>query len=296
MTNHLSEALVDALHAGAGVRAGCRVNHARGVLASGFFRPSDVASAVCHASIFASGDQALVVRFSDSGPDCNVAQDSPAAAPRGMAMKIGHPTALELIGHSIEGFPAGTPETFLDFIEALNAQPDAPDRLITHLGRNQAAQSFVEKRSASPRAGYSCLTYHMLHPYRFDAADGSTHVGRIAISGLSEPGPAVLSGPDCLDDDLKKILSSAVAHFDVKLLVPAKGSRLDDLTQPVDGPMQTVLLGQIFVQRLIEDQASQRGLSFHPGVLPSGISFAGDPLIESRLRAYTLAAARRSRA
>ncbi|MGE8398300.1 MAG: catalase [Burkholderiales bacterium] len=293
MTNHISERLVNALHAGADVRAGCRVNHARGTLVSGFFRPSDVAAHVCCAPIFSSGEQTVLVRFSDSGPNCNVAQDSPAATPRGMAVKIGHPSELELIGHSIEGFPAGNAEAFLDFIEALNEQQSAPDRLIAHLGSNQAARSFVEKRSASPLAGYSCLTYHMLHPYRLVAPDGSERVGRIAISGLSKPDVAALSGPDCFDDDLERVLSSGVARFDVTLLIPARSSELDDLTRSLGELLETVLLGEIVVQSLVEDHAIERSVSFHPGVLPSGMSLAGDSLIESRLKAYALATARR---
>nr|WP_308812596.1 hypothetical protein [Stenotrophomonas sp. HMWF023] len=208
-------------------------------------------------------------------------------------MKIGHPSALELIGHSIEGFPAGTAEGFLDFIEALNEQQSALDRLIAHLGSSQAARSFVEKRSASPLAGYSCLTYHMLHPYRLVAPDGSERVGRIAISGLSKPDVAALSGPDCFDDDLERILSSGVARFDVTLLIPSRSSELDDLTRSLGELLETVLLGEIVVQNLVEDQPIERSVSFHPGVLPSGMSFAGDSLIEFRLKAYALATARR---
>jgi len=286
--------LIDALHAGADVPPGCRVNHARGLLAEGKFRAAPQASRTCAASPFDGADQALLVRFSDSGPDPRMPQDSPAAEPRGLAVRIGRDEQLVLVGHSLEGFPARDPQTFLAFVQALNAEQAAAGPLQAHLAANAAAQRFGQLRQDAQLAGYASRHYYMLHPYRLTDVEGRTRIGRLTISGGNEDGAGkALAGPDCLDQALRDALSAGPVTLDLVFTPAPQQGATDDLSAAWPDSGAPTLLGQLILERLSQDQDAQRSLVFDPSVLPPGLEFAGDPMLAARLQAYRLAAARR---
>ncbi|QKH38038.1 catalase [Achromobacter pestifer] len=296
MPQPIAAGLIDALHAGANVPPGCRVNHARGLLVEGRFLGVPRAAQICAAPLFDGADQPLIVRFSDSGPDPRIAQDSPAAEPRGLALRIGQDSQLVLVGHSLEGFPARDPETFLAFIQALNAQQAAPESLQAHLAANPEAQRFGQLRQDTQPAGYASRTYHMLHPYRLAAADGRTRTGRLTITGKHADGAGkALAGPDCMDEALRHVIAAGPVALELAFTPAPEQGAADDLSTAWPGHAGSMLLGYLILERIAPDQDAQRALVFDPSILPAGIEFAGDPLLTVRLQAYRLAAERRLR-
>lgn len=294
MGDDVARCLVDALYAGTPTWSGCRVNHARGLLVEGRFTPTAAAQDFCSAATFAGPDQRLLARFSSSTGNPDIAEDDPGANPRGLAIAIGDD--LVLVGHSIEAFPARTPDEFLAFIEALTFRRCNPERLDGFMRDHAAARHFVSVRPGIPES-FASLRYHMLHAFRLISVDGCARVGRLTVTGLS--GHINAPGPQrCGDDQLTAELRSRLASSPVELLlefIPARdGDSVDDITAVWPDRGGSVLLGRLFVERVGADQGAQRSLVFDPSHLPDGISFAGDPMVDARVRAYRFAAQRRT--
>lgn len=138
----ISAKLVEALYEGSPAPVRCGINHARGLLVEGRFRPSAEARLLSAAALFNGPERSLVARFSSFSGNLHIAQDGPGANPRGLALRMEADGGMDLVGHSASGFPAGDPERFLAFLEALNAK--AQDRR----GRTRR-----RRRRASARAG-----------------------------------------------------------------------------------------------------------------------------------------------
>lgn len=298
MNEDVALRLVDALHAGTPAPAGCRVNHARGLLVEGRFSPSGDARDLTRAATFARPDQKVLARFSSSTGDPDIAQDDPHANPRGFAIRIGNTPGLVLVGHSIEAFPARDPAEFLAFLEALNGAAEHPERLNRHMREHSAAHRFEAARAGMP-ASFAAIRYHMLHPYRLTAKNGRSFVGRLSVVGRSDRADRTATPPssDYGSDYLDRELRSQLAHGPVELLLvfqPASdGDAVTDVSASWSNSVGATVLGRVLIEQIAPDQAAQRTIVFDPAVLPDGIAFAGDPMIEARVAAYRLAARRR---
>lgn len=294
MSEDVARRLVDALYAGTQAPAGCRVNHARGLLAEGRFSPSGDAGALTRAATFAGPDQKVLARFSSSTGDPDIAQDDPHANPRGLAIRIGDTPGLVLVGHSVEAFPARDPAEFLAFLEALNGAAGHPERLDRHMREHDAARRFEAVRPGAP-ASFATICYHMLHPYRLTAEDGRSFVGRLSVAG--GPGRAdrapTPAGSDYLDRELRARLSHRPVEFLLVFQPACDSDAVTDVSASWSGLGSVKVLGRVLIDRVAPDQAAQRSVVFDPAMLPDGVAFAGDPMIEARVAAYRLAARRR---
>lgn len=294
MATDMSQALVGALQTGAKIAGGGRVNHARGLLVEGHFRATSTAPQFCMAAVFGGEDVRVLARFSSSSGNPHIDQRSPAAEPRGLALRIGNKAAMVLVGHSLEGFPASEPEAFLAFLNAANQRERSPTLWAAHLAGNPAAARFEALRAAAVSSSFSALDYHMLHAYRLIAPDGHARIGRLSVHPTR---PYVVraapEGADYLDRRMRGELAKGHVVF-VLLFTPVpEGEDSTDITRAWDPAAPSFALGHIWLERLLPHQSSQRKLAFDPALLPAGIGFAGDPMLHARLRAYRLAAARR---
>lgn len=292
-TDELAARLIATLRREAPARSGCRLNHARGLLAVGRFIPSPDARGLSRADVLAGPDRPVLARFSSSTADEHVAQDDPHADPRGLAVTIGESPGMTLVGHSVEAFPASDPTEFLHFLGAVNAAND-PARLASHGSLHAAARLFGDGLGR-PAASFAELTYHMLHAYRLTSYDGRDTIGRISIVGpAGAPGHAAQRGdPDLLDGDLRRRLAREPVELEMMLQIAGDGDVVADMSAPWSGGGERTALGRLVIERIAADQEAQRSLAFDPSTLPDGIAFAGDPMIEARLAAYRIAASER---
>ncbi|MBO1018089.1 hypothetical protein IPU70_31340 [Achromobacter sp. SD115] len=296
MPDSIAAKLIDALHAGADVPPGCRVNHARGLLVEGRFLGVPLAAQFSASPMFDGAELPLIARFSDAGPDPRIRQDSPQAEPRGLAVRIGQDSPLVLVGHSLEGFPAQDPQAFLAFIQALNTQHAVPGSLQAHLAAHPPAQRFDQLRHDALPTGYASRSYHMLHAYRLTAADGQTRTGRLTIRGRNADGAhKALAGRNCMNEALRHAMEAGPVALELAFTPAPEQGATDDLSTAWPGHGSSMLLGYLMLERIAPDQDAQRVLVFDPSILPAGIEFAGDPLLKARLQAYRLAAERRLR-
>ncbi len=170
---------------------------------------------------------------------------------RSLAVKFQLPDGknADILANSIEGFPARTPEEFLEFLRAQLPDPltgkPAPDAVPRFLGSHPATRSFLDRLSQKPvPASYGQASYHAEHAFRFTAADGSSRFGR--YRWVPEAGEAYLSPDDAstrsanfLREELESHLGSGPLLFRVLLQLAEDSDPTDDVTAlwPADRPV-----------------------------------------------------------
>ena len=307
MDDDLSTRLVESIHGAYGVHAGHRAAHAKGVLCAATFHPSAEAAAVSRAAHLSGPPVRAHVRFSNGSGD--PAAPDAARDGRGMAVKFYLPdsTTTDLVALSLPAFFARTPEDLLAFNEARRADPTTgqPDfaRVGAYLAEHPEAMTAVNAAITLPiPASYSALTYHAIHAYRFEAADGTVRHGRYHL--VPEDGEPHLTDeeaaarpPDYLRDELASRFERhpAVFHLDVEL------AESDD---PVDDPTavwpdgRTVIhLGRLQITELAFDRDRDGDvLVFDPTRVTDGIGLTADPILLARPGAYSISIAERTAA
>jgi catalase len=298
--------LVDTLRTLAGRHPGFRAAHAKGIVCAGTFHPSGDARRATRASHLQGDPVPAVVRFSNSSGNPDVHDGAPGV--RALSMKVPLPDgkAADILANSIEGFPARTPEEFLEFLRAQLADPatgkPTPDAVPKFLAGHPGAAAFVGRLMQNPvPASYARTGYHAEHAFRFTAADGSRRFGRYHF--VPEAGEASLSpdeagtrSPSFLRDELESRLQTGPAAFRLLLQVAADGDPTDDPTVlwPADRPR--VELGRLEVTGISPTSAQdERRLIFDPTNLTDGIELSADPILLARSAAYAISYERRSK-
>jgi catalase len=124
----LGEKLLEQFQALFGSHPGFRPVHAKGVLLTGTFTPSPDAAELTRAPHITRASTPVVVRLSDSTGIPMVPDNDPHATPRGCAIrfKLAEHAHTDIIGHSIEGFPAKDGPEFLEFLRAVGRRIHRP--------------------------------------------------------------------------------------------------------------------------------------------------------------------------
>ena len=125
----LYEHIVDAFNAIFGTHPGYRAAHAKGIVCEGTFTPAAAAASLSRAPHFQRDSVPVTVRFSDATGIPTIPDGDPNASPRGLGIKFHLPGGVDsdIVAHSYNGFPVGTAEEFLGFLQALaTSGPTAP--------------------------------------------------------------------------------------------------------------------------------------------------------------------------
>src|SRR3954470_9429209 len=164
--------LVDAIGKAAGSHPGHRAAHAKGVVLSGTFTPSDAAKGLTRAAHFAGDPVRVTVRFSNGGanPDGN---DAAIGDGRGMAVKFYLPdgSTTDIVGLSLPVFFVRTPEEFLEFTLARADSFEKVGEFIGSHPATAAAAQLIAPTLVPPRS-YATVVYNSIHAFRLTNADG----------------------------------------------------------------------------------------------------------------------------
>lgn len=149
----LSQQIAEVMAQGPSGKAHQRYAHAKGIVCQGTFQAAPEAATISRAPHFRGQIVPVTVRFSDGAPNSNVADNSPDAAPQGMAIRfeIGRGTDIMTISHN--GFVVGTGEEFLALQKAIAATDSSkphPWPVENFLGSHPRALKFVQDLTAMP--------------------------------------------------------------------------------------------------------------------------------------------------
>ena len=304
-TDDLSTRLIESMNATYGVHPGHRTAHAKGVLCAATFTPTGDAATLSRASHLTGASVRAHVRFSNGSGDPH-APDT-ARDGRGMAVKLYLPngSTTDIVALSLPAFFARNPEDLLAFNEARRADPKTgqPDlaKVGAYLADHPEAMTAVNAAITHPiPASYTSLTYHSIHAYRFEAADGSVRHGRYHLVPDAEETPlsdeeAASRTPDYLRDELAARLEDPPAVFHINVEVAAPDDPVDDPTAVWPSGRAIVELGRLDITGLAFDRDHDGDvLVFDPTRVTDGIQVTDDPILLARPGAYSVSVARRT--
>jgi len=305
MTSQSQEFLqtFDALNGG--VHPGYRPAHAKGIMLSGEFTPAPSASSLTRAPHIARLSTPVTVRLSDSTGIPNIPDNDPHASPKGIAIRfhLAEHVHTDIIGHSLDGFPASTPEVFLQMLQAVAASgPDAakPSPIEVFLGGHPSALEFVMAPKPVPTS-FARENFFGVNAFKFTSKDGTERYGRYRIRPAAgteylDAAAAAAKSPNFLFDEMKERIAAGPVKFHVLLQLAESGDIVDDATVHWPASRTEAAFGDVALTGVIpEDDTEARRVIFDPIPRVDGIEPSGDPLLDARADLY-LASGRRRRA
>jgi catalase len=298
------EQIIDAMNGVFGKQApDARAAHAKGIVLTGIFKPTDSASSVTIAPHLQKGTTRITVRFSNFAGLLNIPDTDAGATPRGMAIRFHLPDGSEtdIAAHSFNGFPTPTADGLRDFLIALAASgPSAakPTPIEVFLGSHPSAKHFVETLDP-PSASWATVSYFGVNTFKFTNAQGAVTFGRYQIR--PEAGEHFLSkeeiakaDPNYLSAEIRERVGRGAIRFNLVLQIADTGDKLEDPSITWPETRRKVQLGTVEIDKLVPDSAAaQRDLLFNPLALPAGIE-PNDPMIKIRSDAYLVSFRRRT--
>jgi catalase len=280
-----------------GEHPGYRQAHAKGILLTGTFTPTELAARLTRAPHM-NQQTPVTVRFSNGTGLPQIPDADPNANPRGCAVRfhLGPHVHTDIISHSTNGFPAHTGEEFLEMLRAA-VNPDQT-AIQKFLAAHPAALAFVQTPKPTP-ASFAREAYFAVSAMRFTNDKGVNRFGRYRLipeAGVEHLDDAALSAkqPNFLFDELAARVTRAPIRFGLSVQLALDGDPANDATVqwPMDRP--TMNLGTIeLTQTVPNDAAEQQHIIFDPIPRVDGIDASDDPLLELRAAVYLMGGRRR---
>lgn len=287
-TNEVAGATIKQLQAVFGVHSGYRPAHAKGILTSGTFTPTEEAKSLSKAPHFQQ-PVPIVVRLSSSTGLPQIPDTDPNGDPRGMAVRFflgSDRKHTDIVTHSTPFFPVNKGEDFLELLKAI-AGGTAPD----FLGSHPAALAFVQAPKPTPKS-FATEAYFGVNAFKLVDDHGKESYVRYHIApdaGLQTYEVTELEGKsaDFLHDEIRERLKAGPAAFSFLAQIAEAGDQTNDATIRWPEERQQVKLGTITVDKVVEDSADlQRTLIFDPIPRVNGIEPSDDPLLDFRASTY----------
>ena len=294
----LAHQIIDTMLQVHGVAPGHRPVHAKGIVCQGTFTPSPDAANLSKAIHFRGTSVPVTVRLSNGAPEPLIADNSPNAGPRGMAIRFNLPGGQEadIVAMSHNGFVVGSGEEFLALQKAIVAtDPSKPHPwpVEAFVTTHPLALKFVQENQVVP-ASFATESFFSNDSFIFVNKDGARQAGRYKI--LPVAGQHNLSDAEAkakpdnfLMDDLKSRLAAGPITFRLVVQLPNPGDATKDpsLVWPED--RKTIEVGTISITSTVADNdAAEKELAFDPTNLPDGIELSDDTFPALRAKVYAL--------
>ena len=296
-----AQRLVDQLQANAGVFAGYRRNHAKGVCVMGYFDSNGQAQPYSLAQVFAAGRTPVVGRFAIPGGN-PYAPDSSAPI-RSMALRFTQANGQQWRAgmNSMPVFPVGTPQAFFELLQA--QQPDHstgkpdPAKLGAFFAAHPETAAFLAwVKTAKPSASYATESYWSLNAFEFVDANGERHAVRWRmVPEASDASAAGGNNPDYLDADLTQRLAQSPQRWHLIVTLANPGDPTNDATKTWPADRHEIDAGTLVLTSTEPQESGEcRDINYDPTVLPHGIAISDDPLLPARSAAYAASYLRRT--
>jgi catalase len=302
----LIQQIAEVMSQGPSGKAHQRFIHAKGIVCEGTFQATPAAADISRAAHLQGGTVPVTVRFSDGAPDISVADNSPDASPRGMAIRFETGNGTDIMAISHNGFVVGTGEDFLALEKAIAATDQSkphPWPIEAFLGARPAALKFVQDPKPVP-VSFVTESFYANDAFVFVNSKGQRQAGRYQI--IPEGGVQYLNDADAkakpanfLREELGPRLTQAPAKFRLVLQLAKASDQTNDSSVVWPDDRQKVELGTITITSVVPDTtAAERKLAFDPTRLIDGIELSDDPLplVRSRVYVYSVAGRRSQQA
>jgi catalase len=287
-----------------GARPGFRPVYAKGIVCKGVFVPIKNADALSCAAHFTSKSVPITLRFSDGATDPFIADNSPEAGPRGMAIRFHLPKGekTDIVAMSHNGFIVGSGEEFLELQEAI-ASTDRSKRhpwpIEQFLKKHPFAEKFMEDNKVIP-ASLATESFFSNNAFIFVNKNGLRQAGRYKI--LPALGQQNLSDTEAksrssnfLFQELKTRLAKGPVKYKLIVQLPNAGDPTNNASVVWPEDRKTIYVGNIDVNSIVADSnAAEKAVAFDPTNLTDGIEISDDPLPDLRSLVYLLSVMSRS--
>lgn len=300
----LSEDLLQQFETIFGQHPGFRPTHAKGALLTGTFTPSPAAATLTRAPHIQRDSTPVTVRFSDTTGIPLIPDNSPDAAPRGLAIRfhLAEHVHTDIVAHSTDHFPVRNGEEFLNFLRAAAASGDPagpkPSPIEVYLGGHPAALEFIQAPKPVP-SSFARESYFGITAMQFINKDGATRFGRYRIvpqdgDDFLDAATAAAKGPNFLFDELAESVAKAPIKLRILVQLANDGDVVVDATIHWPEDRTLLELGTITLTELTPNSAhEQQQLIFDPIPRVDGIDPSDDPLLELRAAVYLISGRRR---
>jgi catalase len=229
-----------------------------------------------------------------------------AASPQGFAIRfhLGGHVHTDIIGHSINAFPARTGEEFLEFLRAVIASgPDsaAPPPIVAFLEAHPGAKRFVDTPKPIPTS-YARQAYFAITAFKFINAAGESRFGRFRIrpeagTEFLTPEQAQKKTSDFLAAEMSERLTAGPVVMRVLVQLAEPGDNVTDSTSVWPETRAEAEFGVLTIKERLDELASERRkMIFDPLPRVDGIDSAGDPITAVRSDTYLVSGRRRREA
>jgi catalase len=287
-----------------GIHPGFRPVHAKGFMYSGTFTPSPGAAKLTRAPHVNRPSTAVSVRFSGTaGVPTGSDTDPMGASPQGIAIRfhLSEHVHTDIIGHSVNAFPAPTGEEFLAFLRAVIASGPGsavPPPIVSFLEAHPAAKRFVETPKPIPTS-YARQAYFAITAFKFTSAAGESRFGRFRIRPeagieLLSPEQAQKKTSDFLAAEMSGRLTRGPVVFRVLVQLAEPGDNVTDSTSIWPDTRAEAEFGILSIKERADELAPERRkMIFDPVPRVDGIDSAGDPITALRSDIYLVSGRRR---
>lgn len=290
-TNETARKLIGALKGAFGTPDGFRPAHARGILLTGTFTPSEKAASLSTAYHF-NNTTPVTSRMSNSTGIPQIPDNDSNANPRGLATRFHLPNTpdgkrshTDIVAHSTKFFPMRTGEGFLEMLGAIGGGTIG-DFLATH----PSAAAFVQDPKPNP-VSFATEKYFGVNAFKL-VKDGKVTLVRYRI--VPEAGEAHLpdaeakgKDPAYLHNEIQTRIADGPVSFKLLAQVGKEGDVTDDATIHWPNDREVVELGTIKLDKIGDDNdEEQRKIIFDPIPRVEGVEASDDPLLDMRASIY----------
>jgi catalase len=295
-----AQRLVNQLQANAGVFAGYRRNHAKGVCVAGYFDSNGQAQPYSVAQVFALGRTPVVGRFAVPGGN-PYAPDSSAPI-RSLALRFTQANGQQWRTgmNSMPVFPVATPEAFYELLQAQQPDPATgkpnPAKLKAFFAAHPETAAFgAWVKTAKPSASFVTESYWSLNAFEFVDEKGVKHAVRWRVVPEASGTEAGGSDANYLDADLTKRLAQGAQRWHLIVTLANPGDPSNDATKVWPSDRREIDAGTLVLTGTEpQDSGACRDINYDPTVLPHGIEISDDPLLPARSAAYATSYLRRT--
>jgi catalase len=296
--------IIDAFERNAGLHAGYRRNHAKGLCIEGYFDSNGRAAALSKAAVFGPGRTFVIGRFAIPGSNPEAPDNSVPI--RSMALQFTQQDGQQWRTgmNSVPLFPVHTPEQFYGQLVASRPDPRTgkpdPMKLKAFFSANPETQPFMAwVKGHPPSSSFANGAYYSVNAFYLVDAAGK----RTAVRWAMQPELPYAALTDAekgesayLAADLYDRLKAGSLRWHLILTVATPSDPTDDATKQWPADRQRIDAGTLVIERAApQEKAACRDVNFDPTIVPAGIEPSSDPLLAARSAAYALSFKRRTR-